>query len=105
MHYRIMKRYQNSTNAPVILSDRLDYDYCAGLLKIENARADIRDDVWMEEDTDEIFLQPSDPLESLLSRFKNGGLKKDDWFEMRALATAQGYNDSYLCSHSSLIRL
>jgi hypothetical protein len=46
-----------------------------------------------------------DRLEQLLSIFKAYGLKKDQWFEMRALAHSLGFCDTQLCMNSELVKL
>ena len=49
MNYKLMKRYWHHSDRPAkptVLLDRLELDHAAAEVK----RADIRDDVWLEED-------------------------------------------------------
>jgi len=44
-------------------------------------------------------------LTRLLAQFKNGGLPKIGWFEMRRLAHEQGYCDTELTMRAKLVKI
>ena len=47
----------------------------------------------------------TDELSKLLEQFKNGGLPKSGWFELRRLAHEQGYCDTELTKKARLVKI